>query len=324
MANSTLSFENKDTVVFWVWQSLAYRKRLLLSFLGIFAGFVVQYLAYMMQAEPNMVIVPGAIIVFAGNLFLLARGCDNRVNFGSYTPSAAWERVDEQKLAEIEQLIKKMKRWDRSALDISNLLGTFIFLIVFMVWLVFFMFGLASEDMAFLIVAIDAAILLFPHWVTGTRSILTQSNLMLKVKLIAQLLKEMSGFLKEHQVEYFMLLKGSDAKLPEDLKFRVKMRNQHPDFLGFYGQIVTNNVSSNVYPYFYVVLVAKNGYGLKNAFNRYSPASNITKEYKTEGDVEVFVIRQTTTKTSGYYTKPKDALRIFSAGLELAEQAAVR
>ena len=48
------------------------------------------------------------------------------------------------------------------------------------------------------------------------------------------------------------------------------------------------------------------------------------KEFKEEGDVEVFVIRQHTTRTSGYHTKYKDVRRIFLEGLEVAEQAALK
>ncbi|MBN1662731.1 MAG: hypothetical protein JW943_03935, partial [Deltaproteobacteria bacterium] len=162
------------------------------------------------------------------------------------------------------------------------------------------------------------------HWVTGTRSIMTLPNLLLKTRLIRQLLKDVEGLIARHQVEFFMLLKGSEAKVPDDVKFRVKIQGQLPDFLGFYGQIVTNTVSSSTYPYFYVVLVAKQGFGLRQSFNQYKPPRKIVKEFKEEGDVEVFVIRQHTTKTSGYHTNFKAVRHICLEGLEVAEKAAVK
>ena len=112
--------------------------------------------------------------------------------------------------------------------------------------------------------------------------------------------------------------------MPEDVKFRIKIQNENPDFLGLYGQIVTNTVGNKVYPYFYVVLVAKKGYGLKKAFRAYSQPRKIKKEYTVEGKVEVFVIRQTTTRTSGYHTPFRKMRQIFLEGLEIAEKVAVK
>jgi hypothetical protein len=117
-----------------------------------------------------------------------------------------------------------------------------------------------------------------------------------------------------------MLLKGKETKVPIDVKFCVKIQNQHPDFLGLYGQIVINVG----YPYFYVVLVTREGYGLQEMCESYTPPDNITKEYKVEEDVEVLVIRQTTTKTSGYQTGNTKIREIFLEGLKLAGKVAVK
>jgi hypothetical protein len=317
MANIFLSSEQQGVVVFWIWKALAYPKRILLSFGCILVGFWLQYYLYS--------IFPGVILIVLGNLFLVVRGYDNRVNFGAYSPTTNWEKVAESKLLEVEQLVKKMRRWDRSTIDVSNGLGILTVIIVLLILLIVFMAGLSEENLVHQIIAIDAAILLLPHWLTGKRSILTQPNLLLKTKIIKRLLQDTKTRLQNHQVEFFMLLKGkNDTKIPDDVKFRVKIHQQHQDFLGFYGQIVTNMVGSTTYPYFYVVLVAKKGYGLQEAFDSYAAPRNCTKEYKVQGDVEVFVIRQTTTRTSGYHTKGKDIQRIFLEGLKIAEKAAVK
>jgi hypothetical protein len=50
----------------------------------------------------------------------------------------------------------------------------------------------------------------------------------------------------------------------------------------------------------------------------------MTSELKYQGEVEVLVIRQRTTKKSGYHTKPNKAVKIFLEGLRLAEQVAGR
>ena len=119
-----------------------------------------------------------------------------------------------------------------------------------------------------------------------------------------------------------MLLKGSDAKIPDDIKFKVDVEGRHPDFLGLYGQVVLNEVQGSSYPYFYVVLVARQGFGLADAHREYKSPRRIISEIKNQGQVEVLVIRQKTTKKSGYHTNPKKSAQIFLEGLELAEQIA--
>jgi len=151
------------------------------------------------------------------------------------------------------------------------------------------------------------------------------SSLLLSLVQFETLLKENSRpWLAGHKVDYYMMLAGNEAKIPDDVKVRINVKNQNKDFLGLYGQIVTNQVSGTAYPYFYVVLVAKKGFGLQKAFQTYMPPKKTTKEFKIEDDVEVLVIRQTTTKTSGYHTKNKKMISILKAGVALADQVAVR
>jgi len=332
MLNPFLSADQQAIVVFLVCKSLVYWKRMLLAFGCILVGLFLQY-----YLPWNFWI--GIPFILAGNLFLLVRGYDNRVRFDKYAPDAAWEQIDEGKLPEVDRLVKKMKKWDRSILDASNGLGGLIFIVLLIIFGGGLIWGTSESELFFFIPSLDAAILFLPHWFTGQRSIITKPKLLLKLKFIKKLLKKMDDRLKlkfikkllkkmddrlqSHQVEYFMLLKGEDSKVPSDVKFRVKIGNQHPDFLGFYGQIVTNSVSGKRYPYFYVVLVTKKGYGLQEAFASYSPPGNIMKEYKVEEDVEVLVIRQTTTRTSGYHTSFGKMRRIFLEGLKLAEKVAV-
>ena len=118
-----------------------------------------------------------------------------------------------------------------------------------------------------------------------------------------------------------MLLRG--GTIPDDLKFRVDIKDRDKDFLGLYGQVVLNEVQGKSYPYFYVVLVARRGYGLE-ATGKGVFRPGVTTEFKVQDQVEVFVIRQKTTKTSGYHTKPGDALLILGDGLGLAERLAVK
>lgn len=315
MLNPFLSTEQQGIVLFWIWQPLDYWKRLLLSFGCILLGFALQL------ALPFLWYV-GVPFLLAGTLLLTVRGYDNRVKMGKYSPEDAWEQVKPEKIQEIGAFVKKMRKWDRSALDASNRLGKFLLVpLVFILGVTY----AASTSLVGKALAVDAAILLLPHWLTGKREIMSQPKLQLKIKVLDKLLghRDITERLQQLTIDYFLLLKGQQAKVPEDIKFRVGFPDQDPKFLGCYGQIVTNSVKGKAYPYFYVVMVAEKRYGLKQAYNKYLPSKKLIKEYKQEGDVEVLVIRQQTTRTSGYHTNHRTMRRILLEGLRVAEEAAV-
>ena len=183
--------------------------------------------------------------------------------------------------------------------------------------------GLLIVALSGLIVCL-ALLLLVPHWVTGIRSILRKPKLLVRVDAIKAVLDGAADALRPHEVSLMMQLRGgADAtRLPEDVKFKVDPAGHHPDFLGLYGQVVINDVQGTSHPYFYVVLVAKNGYRLPAATTRFRPPQNTVVESKHQDQVEVLVVRQRPSKTSGYETKDEVAVAILEAGLGLAEQVA--
>ena len=300
---------DRSIVVFKVWPSLAYTTRLLVAFVLIGAGLAVQWVTGSF--------VWGAIFVVVGNLLTLVSGYDNRVDFGKFDPAAEWAPVEPEKLAELRRLDRRIRRWDMSALDVSNPLGAAIFILV----------ALALAASAFFfpgpirILVLDAALLLLPHWLTGLRSVLRLPKLLVKIDLLQGLFAALDRDLKLHRVRLLMLLGGAEARIPEDVKFRVDPAGKPAAFLGLHGQVVLNEVQGRSYPYFYVVLVARRGYGLGELHGRFRAPSGLTKEFNRQDEVEVLVLRQTTTKTSGYHTDLRAATAILKAGLTLAEEA---
>jgi hypothetical protein len=217
-------------------------------------------------------------------------------------------------------LDRKIRRWDRSALDVSNPLGliTLVAIVALLGWIGVMFPG----DLRLL--AVDGLVLFVPHWLTGIRRILVRPRLLVRVQTIRAVLDTVQRRLARHHVQLLMLLQGTEVRVPEDVKFKVDPEGRHEDFLGLYGQVVINDVQGTSYPYFYVVLVAKAAFGLRDAFERYAPPGEIVKEFTVQDRVEVMVIRQRTTKTSGYHTKPATASRIMHEGLDVAERVAER
>lgn len=297
---------DRGIVVFKVWPSLAYEKRMLLSFLLIALGPLIQV--------PTEEFLAGVVLLIAGNLLRLGNGYDNRVDFGKFDFDAHWERVEVEQLTELEKLDRKIKQWDQSALDITNTLGGVVFF-----FLAAGLGAVAVLGTGYLrIFALDGLVLLVPHWVTGVRSTLMLPKLLIRVRTIRAVLQSAAARLEPHRVGLMMLLEGAQTKLPEDLKIKIDIDGQHPDFLGLHGHVVLNDMQGTSHPCFYVVLVARKGCGTSEA-DVHVPGG-ITVENKRQDEVEVLVLRQTTTKTSGYATKPKGAARIFDLGLDVAER----
>lgn len=303
-----LSSADRGVVVFLFWQSLSYGKRLALAFGLILAGFVIQVVTASFLA--------GVLLLLAGNLLLLVKGYNNRVDFGRYDAAAQWETADMGKLDEIQALDKKIRQWDSSLLDVSDLKGGCLFAAV-LAGLGFT--ALVTPGFA-RVLALDSMFLLLPHWITGIRSTLLLPRLLVKVKTARELLQDANvrRQMKDDRVDLMVLLKGKEKRLPDDLKLRVRLLGQHPDFLGLYAQVVVNEVNGTSYPYLYAVLIAKRGFGLRSAFDRYQTGPGLIKEFKDQDEVQVLVIRQKTTAQSGYSTSCQTACRIFLDGLSLA------
>jgi hypothetical protein len=310
------SRNDRNIVVFLLWPSLAYGARMALSLGLIILGFALQILM--------LHLLPGIVIVLAGNLFLLVRGYDNRVQVGRFDPAAEWEEVAASRLDEIQELNQRIKKWDRSAFDISNGVGGCLFAVLGIGLFMLLSLGADPGKRPFLFCAVNAAVLLLPHWFSGIRTILTTPKLLVKIATIKAVLERAEEQLKGVTIRYYVQLKGKKTKLPADVKLRIDLPGKPPEFLGLYGQVVTNDVQGHSYPYFYTVLVARKGFGLKKLHRDYTPPDGIVAECSLQGDVEVFVIRQHTTKTSGYHTKVGRAVEILDQGLALSRAAIMR
>lgn len=305
MSRLSLSNDEKGILVFKLLPNLSYQRRMQLSFALMALGFLIQWVTSLS--------FPGVLVLLAGNALLLVTGYHNKVEFGKFNPSAQWQKVDFPRLEELAQLEKKIKHWDRSMMDISNPLGLLIFAA-----LIFLLFGwISNSHGSSQIIAIDTAALLLPHWLTGFRRMLRLPGLMVKVDTIKDLLESQASQTDKYKLELLMLLKGNEEKLPDDVKFKI-MPNQPLDkFLGLYGQVVINAVQGKSYPYFYVVLVSEKGSQLENLFRKYSAPENIVSEFKSQDAVDVFIVRQKTSKTSGYHTEPDRIRELFIEGLQL-------
>lgn len=313
MSSLLLSKNEQGIVVFHIWKSLSYPARLFLSLTLILTGLLVQFAMF------NF--LPGIVLVLAGNLLLVVKGYDSRIKLNSYRHDAEWVPTGEKQLFEILSQFKKIKKWDVSALDITSGLGFLFFFLSLVFLVVFFAINPFALSGGALIVVLNVAVLLYPHWFTGTKRISSNPRLENKIKLLLNLMTNYKETLKDDTIKYLMMIQGNQEKIPLDVKMQIKFKDQPADFMGLYAQIALNNVQGTDYPYFYVVLVAKEGSNLLSPyFDRLGMPDGVIKEMKKENDVEIIVIRQQTTKNSGYHTNAKAITTIFDTGIMSARQ----
>lgn len=311
-----LAKNDRDLLVFHLFKALKYIPRLIIALTLILTGLIIQIQMYE--------VFPGLLVVLSGNLLLLVKGYHNKINLGKFHHDARWEKADSSRIEMIEKMDLKMKKWDRSAIDVTSGWGCFTFIILSAIIFIYLVSGLDSWlHKSSLIIGMNLLVLWIPYWVTGAKKILQKPALIQKITIIKRLVYTYKQYLSVHKLEYYLLLTGNDKVkkyIPDDVKFRVALQNQTADFLGLYGQIAINNVSGKKYPYFYVVLVANKGFNIEAKTRSYKAPNPIIKEYTQQKDVEVLVLRQYTTRTSGYHTKDKTIDLIFSEGLRLALQ----
>jgi len=164
--------QDRGIVVFLLLPSLPYGTRLSISFVFIVIGILMQVVSGSF--------LPGCLPLLVGNVLLLVKGYDNRVDARGFDPETHWERVEKEKLEQLKILDAKIKKWDSSALDITNGLGLVIFLFV----LGGLGFAVVTTSGHTRILALDAIVLLLPHWITGIRSTLRRPNLLIRIETI--------------------------------------------------------------------------------------------------------------------------------------------
>jgi len=313
--------ERRGEIQFYLAKSLPYGARLTLSFSLMLCGIAVQ-LAGGGKNGP-LFIAAGAACLFAGVLLLLVKGYQNVVRTSG---PAEWRPAGDTEITRILSLHAEQRKWDRDFFDITCARGILGFILTAAVVGVAVGFAAQVSDRFALLILIDAAVLLIPFWFTGVRFILKNDKLIVKIRALLNVKKacQQAGgpgfdqFLWQLQVAKAT---GGAGEVPRDVKAVLQPAGAPPSFLGLQMQVCINSVQGNDYPYFYCVLVAKPELGLLERPLGDAP-KKVTIERDRQGDVDVVVIRQETTKNSGYHTNTKAATNIFLYALALARQVA--
>lgn len=296
--------ERRHLLQFYVLRKMGYRARLALAGGLIFAGLAVQLL-WMSQTHIPLIVI-SLPLLFAGNLLLLVRGYDLKPSHRMF--GGDWEKTTRERFREACKLEDQVKRWDQTFADLTCVPGVLCLIALAaasaLVWL--FLQSQANTRFWAPIFAADAAVLLVPHWITGTRRGWRPTELIQQVGSLETSLKAIERFEDPPcQIQPMFQLAGTDKnRTPVAARVFIRFPDGPEDLLGVQFQVSLNDVQGTKYPYLYAVIVAKKSFGLleHHLSDVARTAPSLTVEPSSESDVEVIVIRQTTTKTSGYHT----------------------
>lgn len=268
-------------------------------------------------------LLPGGALILLGTIMALTRGYSNEPA-RIYRKGRRWENVTLTEFRKIVSLDDESKRWDQSAwIDISNAWGFLMALLLIVA------VGLAALSLArthlYLakLCVVDGVALFVPFWVTGIRRLYTRSEMMICVRALQNILDRLerpdfAGLLPAPMLE---LAKTENGDLPCDVKLMVRFDDAPDDFMGIQVQVSLNDVQGTKYPYLYCVILAKPGFGLGQWSKPPTlQTTKITTERKTTREVEILVVRQTTTKKSGYHTNKAAQIHVFETAVAVCRR----
>jgi hypothetical protein len=270
----------------------------------------------------SLSVFPGVCFIWGAMLLGLAKGYRSTAEPQG---SAFWKEVDWSGFEEISHISEGNKRWDTTWLDITNSRGLVLFLVVGAqaIWVYYQLFP--EMERTGLIYATDVLSVAVPLWFTGTRRFLTNDKLVVKVEEFLAVKKKYEPLLRQNGDTFIPLMetvpaKGGDKEIPTDVQLRVRFRGMKKNFYGLQAQVSINEVQGTSHPYFYCVLVAATGAVQWKEVKRPVGNRKILVEFQQQREVEVLVIRQKTTKKSGYHVDRKTAAKIFQLAYERGRQ----
>lgn len=230
----------------------------------------------------------------------------------------SWQEVTPDRIDLVLEQCRKVKKFNTS--EIGCIIAIFVIFIFGVVFIVPLVTILAHISFALTATVINAIILFVGLAFSGRRRAWMPNALDIKAEIVQRLIA--SPIIKKDPAltpaPYLEVGEGDHGSVPNDTRFMVRFKDAPKEFLGVQGQISINSVKGRAYPYFYVVIIARPVFGLLDKFKG-KKVDKCVIEHKKTAEVDVVVIRQKTTKTSGYYTNERMQDYIISHSLKLAK-----
>lgn len=330
---SVLPPPQKDgEIKFFIAKSLPYRQRMALVALLLACGVALQLTAGFW---------PGFAVLVLGQLLGMNSGYNSTPKTAGY---GTWERVSPDEYVKVKTKAAELKKWDEDIFDATSGRGQFGLLLAIVLCLAAYFKAVSVWNFPEgfgMYMALDAAVLIIPLWFIGTREYLNKDKLIIKIDMLSGLMDNLKG---ASEVQVYPMLSlvptGSGGKEPDDARLMVKLVGAPEDFYGVQVQLSINSVQGKDFPYLYCVLIAKHGSGLLDGFRGIAGqpersaisgmlnvffssggcvgTPTLVYEPQSQDEVDIIVVRQQTSTSSGYCTPPYAARTIVDYSLRLA------
>lgn len=323
--------QKSGEIKFFLAKSLPYYPRMLLVFLALACGLGLQLTTGFWAGYPLLVL---------GLLLGMNSGYDAAPK---RTGESVWERVTPDEYEKVKRRADELKSWDDDLFDGTSHLGIIGLAVVVLGCVIAYAVAASVwrfPEGSYLYLGLDALVLIVPLWFIGTRDYLRKDKLVIKIEMLKKVMERLNDP-SDAQVQPMLALQSTNTggKEPEDARLMIKLVGAPKEFYGIQAQLSINSVQGKDFPYLYCVLIAKSGSGLLTgweAFAAQPPSSFIDNlitslfskgaggklmyEPSSPGEVDIIVVRQQTTRNSGYFTPPAAALAVVKGAMDLSRQ----
>lgn len=285
----------------------------------------------------------GLVLVVCGHVFLWVRPITNAPGGATPEHEEMWAPVEDDWFERLDELEHRAAKWDATPWDLSNWRGCLVMAVALSVvaGALIPVSGWLGFDTAWRL-AVAAAALLVPLWLSGLRTVWQPSELRLKgeaLEIACETVEAEDPGRDFDRVPMLALREGRRGKYPVDARLMLRPRaaaasaeggattsSPASGFLGVQIQVAINNVQGKDYPYLYGVVLGKEdvGFRLPNAVRanhdpRYSVQFVI--ERGADEGVRFLVLRQHADNSGGWHTEPEHIREIVSVVLAVGRQA---
>ena len=315
MTGASKSKAKASEARFAIIPALPYPVRVVLIIAFILIGFMLQ-IAFSW-------LIPGIGMVLLGSLLGSVVTVEAKPTIALGT--GEWIEVLPEQWERAEELAKKAKKWKKDITNLGSTAGGTLAMLLLFACLV--IFGTMIEEDTELTLAFlgNAAALFGPLLLFGYLKAWVPPRIGVKLKALQNVLDwiEESGQPDLAPQPMMEVVKGElegSAGVPLDARMMIRFKDAPEGFYGVQVQVSINVVQSTPYPYLYAVILYSKDLDIDLNAAGLPDENWLDVEPSREEDVVVIVVRQHTTKTSGYSTSAPRQIEIIEEAIAAARR----
>ncbi len=268
-------------------------------------------------------LVPGVVMIAVGSLLGSVRSVKAKPK--ALARASEWKEVLPQQWKDAAELSRKGKRWQSDITNLMSPLGVTLLGVIGAVSLFIFAAAIDFDPELALVYIADLVALFGPLMLIGTLKAWEPPQLQVKLGALTNVLDYLEAesapdLLVQPMMDVTEGEKAEGGGIPLDARMMLRFKDAPENFYGVQVQVSINEVQSRAYPYLYAVVLYKQDFAADYDLAGVPRRKGLVFEPSREGEVVVLVLRQKTTKTSGYHTKEPRQREIVDSALELARE----